>query len=80
MFFAGQVSGLLENFNIKIYPDTINVINVNLCMMLVLIELYVLMPLSMTLTIFQGHSNIEQFKLKSVCSDPVKLKLYRIVK
>ena len=30
MFFVGQVSGLVESFNIRIYSDTINVINVKL--------------------------------------------------
>ena len=30
MFFVGLVSGLVENFNIGIYSDTINVINVKL--------------------------------------------------
>ena len=33
MLFVGQVSGLVENFYIVIYLDTINVINVKLCMM-----------------------------------------------
>ena len=40
MFFVSQLSGLVENFNIEIYPDTIIVINVKLCMMVLLIELY----------------------------------------
>ena len=33
MFFVDQVSGLVENFNIRIYLDIINMINVKLCMM-----------------------------------------------
>ena len=80
MFFIGQVSGLVKNFNIGIYPDTINVINVKLYMMEILVELYLIIPLSVALTIFQGHSDVEQFKLNNLCSYPVKLKLYRIVK
>ena len=80
MFFIGQVSGLVKNFNIGIYPDTINVINVKLYMMEILVELYLIVPLSVALTIFQGHSDVEQFKLNNLCSYPVKLKLYRIVK
>ena len=52
MFFVGQVSGLVENFNVGIYSDTINVINVTLCMVVLLIELYLFIPLSVTLTIF----------------------------
>ena len=40
MFLVGPVSGLVKNFNSGIYSDTINVVNVNLCMMVLLIELY----------------------------------------
>ena len=36
-FFVGQVSGLVENFNIGINSDTINVIKVKLCMIVLLI-------------------------------------------
>ena len=61
IFFVGQVSRLEENVNIGIYSDTINVINVKLCVWIQLTELYLFMPPSMTLTIFQGHSNLEQF-------------------
>ena len=61
MFFVGQVSGLVESCNTGIYLDTINMINVKLCMMVLLIELYLFIPLSETLTIFQGHNNVEQF-------------------
>ena len=32
MSFIGEVSGLVKNFNIGIYSDTINVINVELRM------------------------------------------------
>ena len=52
MFFMGQVSGLVENFNIGIYSTTINVVNVKLFRMVLLIELYLIIPLSVTLTIF----------------------------
>ena len=44
--------------------DAINVINVRLCMVIhvvLLTELSLFIPLSVTLTIFQGHSNIEEF-------------------
>ena len=61
MFLVGQVSELAENFNIGIYSDTINVINVKLSMMVLLIELYLIIPLSVTLSIFQGQSNVELF-------------------
>ena len=74
MFLVGQVSGLFENFNIGIFSDIINVINVKLYIMVLFTELYLFMPPSVTLTIFvgvellrgtetifQGHSNAEQF-------------------
>ena len=61
MFFEGQVSGLVENSNNGIYSDTTNVINVKLCMMVLLTELYLFIPLSVALTISQGHGNVEQF-------------------
>ena len=58
MFFISQVSWLVKNFNIEIYSDTISVINVRLCMMVLLTELYLFIALSMTLTIFQNHGNV----------------------
>ena len=61
MFLVGQVSGLVENFNNGIYSDTMNVISVKLCRMVLLFELYLFIPLSVTLTMFQGHRNVEQF-------------------
>ena len=62
MFFVTQVSELVENINIVIYSDTVNknIINVKLRLIALLIELYPLIPLSVTLTIFQGHSSVEQ--------------------
>ena len=42
MFLFSQVFWLLENFKIGIFSDTINVMNVKLCMMLLLSELYLL--------------------------------------
>ena len=56
MLFVCQVSGLVKNFNIGII-----VINVKLCMMVLHIELYLFIPLSVTLTNFQDHRNVEQF-------------------
>ena len=61
MVLVGQVSGLTENVNIGIVSDTINVMNVKLCMMVLLTELYLVIPLSVTLIISEGHNNIEQF-------------------
>ena len=55
------MSGLVENFNIRIYTDTVNVINVKLCIMVLLVEFYLFIPLLVTVTIFKGHSNVKQF-------------------
>ena len=52
MFLVGQVSWLVKNFHIGIYSDTVNVINVKLCVMALLTELNLFIPLSVTLTIF----------------------------
>ena len=58
---VGHVSGLVENLNIGIFSDTINMINVKLCMMVLLIEFTLVIPLSVTLTTFQGHSIVKHF-------------------
>ena len=55
MFLFGQVSGLVENINIRIFLHTIDVTNVKLCMMVLYIELYLLMSLSVILALFQGY-------------------------
>ena len=68
-----------KNFNVGIFLDTINMINVKLCMMVVFIELYPFIPLSVTLIVFQGHNSVRQFLLKILCAYPFKLKLCTIV-
>ena len=65
---AGQVSVYGKHFNVEIFSDTMNMINNKLCTMVVLIKLLPFMPLSVTLTVFQGHSFVKQFYLKMVCS------------
>ena len=55
-WYASQLSVCGKNFYIAIFLDTINMINVKLCMMVVLIELYPFMLFSVTLIVFQGHS------------------------
>ena len=52
MFLVRQISGLVENLNIGIFSDTVNVINVNLCMMVLHFELYLFVTLSVTLIVF----------------------------
>ena len=79
MFLVGQVSGLVKNCNFLIFSDTINIINVKLCMMVLHIELNLFMPLSVTLIIFQAHSSVKQFQLKILGCYPLKLKGCRIV-
>ena len=61
MFFVGQGSGLVRNVNMGIYSDTINMINVKLCMIVLFIEFHLFTPLSVTLIIIQGGSNVETF-------------------
>ena len=67
MVFFGQVSGLVKNFNIGICSDTIHVINLKLCMVVLFIEFNLFTALSVTLTMFQGHSNVKQFLLRKFC-------------
>ena len=58
---GGRVTVGGKNFNVAIFSNTVNMINVKLCMMVMLIKLYPFIPLSLSLTIFQGHTNMEQF-------------------
>ena len=55
-----------KDCNVAIFLDTVNVMNVKLCMiilvlLLLLIELYPIIPLLVILNIFQGHSIINSF-------------------
>ena len=60
--WAGQVIvRRCKDFHVAILSDTISVINVKLCMMVPLIELYLFIPLSLTLTMFRGHRSVKQF-------------------
>ena len=61
--WAGRVIVLCcKNFsNVAIFSDTVNVINIKLCMMLQLIGLYLCIPLSVSLTICQGQRSVKQF-------------------
>ena len=76
MFLVNGGSGYVENFSFAIFSD---IMNVKLCVMVLLFELYLFSTLSVTLTIFQGHSNVKQFYKKKLCSYLIKLKLCRIV-
>ena len=46
---------------LMIFSDTVNMINVRLYMMVVLLDLYPFIPLSVTLVMFHGHSSVKQF-------------------
>ena len=44
-----------------IFSDTISMVNVKLCTMMLLIELYPFIPLSVTFNVFEGHSSVKQY-------------------
>ena len=58
---AGRVSVCGKSFNVAIFSDTRNMINVKLCMMVVLVEFYLFIPLLVTWIVFQSHSGVKQF-------------------
>ena len=58
---ADQVSVCGKNFNVAIFSDTINVVNVKLCMMVILIEIYLFILHLVTLIVSQDHSSVKQF-------------------
>ena len=61
---TSDIPGLpLGDFNTEIFSDTINVMNaikVKLCTLVLHIELYLFITLSVTLVPFQGHSSVKQ--------------------
>ena len=61
MFLVSQASGLVENFNTEIFSDTINIINVKLCIMVLHNELCLIIALSMAMTLFHSHRSVKQF-------------------
>ena len=50
-----------KKINVAIFLDTMNTIDVKLCMMVVLIELYPCISLSVTLIVFDGLTSVKQF-------------------
>ena len=76
MFLVGQASGLFKNFNIGIFSDTINVINVKLCMGVLLIKLYPFIPLDQSF----GSQQYWTVLIEKFIFMFSKLKLCRIVK
>ena len=65
MFLVEQVSWLVKDCNIGIFSDTINVINVKVCMMILLTELFLLIPFLLTLALFQGKKKSNSCTWKS---------------
>ena len=61
---AGRASVCGKKINIAIFLDTINMMNVKLCTMVVLIELYLFSTLLVKLTALEDQSSIKQFELK----------------
>ena len=47
-----------KNVKVAIFLDTIHMMNVQLCMIVLLSELYTFIPLTVTLNIFQSHSTV----------------------
>ena len=58
---AGRLSVCGKHFNTAIVSDTINMINAKFCMVVVLMELYQFIPLSLTSIVFQGYSSVKHF-------------------
>ena len=52
---AGRLYVCDKNFNVAIFLDTIYITNAKLCMIVLLIELYPFIPLSVTLIVIQSH-------------------------
>ena len=50
-----------KNFNVAIFSDTVNMINVQCGTMVALTELYPFIPLSVSMVVFKGYSSVERF-------------------
>ena len=61
MYLVSQVSGLVKKIAIGLFSDTMNVIDIKLWMVVLHIEVYLLITLLVTLTLFRGHSSVKQF-------------------
>ena len=59
MFWLVKCLSLSKTLTTGIFSDNMNVINVKLCMMILLIELYLFILLAVTMTISQGQSNVQ---------------------
>ena len=70
---AGRLFICGKSVNVAIFSDAIKMDDFKICKVVVFIELYPFIPLSVTLIVFQGHSSVKQFSLENVCSYPTKL-------
>ena len=76
-----------KNFDVVVvfFSDTLNVIDVKLCMMVLLIELYLFVPLSLGFflvlvsPVLQGHNSVIKYHMKILCYCPITLKVSMIV-
>ena len=64
---VGRVSDCVENFDVPFFWVTIDVVDLKLYLVVVLVELYLFMSLSVTLAICEGHSSVKQFFTKKNC-------------
>ena len=71
-----DVSGRDKNLNVGIFSDTMNVVSMKLYMMVLSINHYPFIPLSVTLNIFQGHSSVKQVRQNFY---PIQLRLCRMI-
>ena len=76
---AGRVSRHVKSIDFAIFLGHANMINIKLYMMVLYIEFHLYVPLSMTLTILQGHSSVKQFQLKVLSFYLTKMKLYTLI-
>ena len=64
MFLVGELSGLFRTVTFGVFSNSTLVIKVKVCMIILLINLYLFMPISMTLTVFQGYSSVKHCNWK----------------
>ena len=58
---AGRLFICGKSVNVAIFSDAIKMDDFKICKVVVFIELYPFIPLSVTLIVFQGHSTVKQF-------------------
>ena len=74
-WLASQVSICGKTFNIVIFLDTINILNVKLCIMVVFIELYQFIPLAGGHYCISSSQQCQTVLTENLYSYPIKFKL-----